>query len=144
MWLVGTEKHRLRLSKKLSQENSVYFSLKGRHLPCFKSVSAKRALDFQLKLECTGMLIDFKVANFRSIAEPLTFSMQGSKASKASIETGSNAVPYLLRAAAIFRANGSGKTNLLMAAEVLHRLLPVERSEECRVGKEGVSTCSSR
>src|SRR3546814_1863227 len=87
MWLVGSEKHRLRLSKKLSQENSVYFSLKGRHLPCFKSVSAKRALDFQLKLECTGMLIDFKVANFRSIAEPLTFSMQGSKASKASIRS---------------------------------------------------------
>src|SRR3546814_7570589 len=72
------------------------------------------------------MLIDFKVANFRSIAEPLTFSMQGSKASKASIETGSNAVPYLLRAAAIFGANGSGKTNLLMAADVLQRLLSGE------------------
>src|SRR3546814_12875940 len=49
--------------------------------------------------------------------------MQGSKASKASIETGSNAVPYLLRAVAIFGANGSGKPNLLMAADVLQRLL---------------------
>src|SRR3546814_18083867 len=52
--------------------------------------------------------------------------MQWSKASKASIETGSNAVPYLLRAAAIFGANGSGKTNLLMAADVLQRLLSGE------------------
>src|SRR3546814_17905545 len=73
------------------------------------------------------MLIDFKVANFRSIAEPLTFSMQGSKASKASIETGSNAVSYLLRAAAIFGANVSGKTNLLMDADVIQRLLSGDR-----------------
>ena len=59
------------------------------------------------------MLIEFSVANFRSIKEKQTLSMVADKG----FATGFNSVPYLSNIAAIYGANGSGKSNLVKAME---------------------------
>lgn len=71
------------------------------------------------------MIIDFSVKNFRSIKEEQLFSMCAEKKSK--YHTGN--ITYInnkigvLKTAAIYGANASGKTNLLSAFEVLKKLV---------------------
>jgi hypothetical protein len=61
------------------------------------------------------MLIEFRVGNFRSFAEPQTFSLVAS----ADTKHPDNCVPFrklqLLKSAAVFGANASGKSNLIRA-----------------------------
>jgi uncharacterized protein len=61
------------------------------------------------------MLVEFSITNFRSIAETVTFSMEAAKERDNAITTSAAFAPHLLRIAAIFGANGSGKTNVLLA-----------------------------
>ena len=61
------------------------------------------------------MLVEFSITNFRSIAETVTFSMEAAKERNSAIATNAAFAPHLLRIAAIFGANGSGKTNVLLA-----------------------------
>ncbi len=74
------------------------------------------------------MLIEFRVANFRSIKEEQTFSMVASK-DKALIDSHTfetSMLKYrLLHSAAIYGANASGKTNLLQALSTM-RIIVVE------------------
>lgn len=69
------------------------------------------------------MLVKFTIENFRSIAEPVTFSMEADKGSAHAIATGISAAPHLLRTAAIYGANGSGKSNLFAAFATLQSLV---------------------
>ncbi len=69
------------------------------------------------------MLVKFTVENFRSIAEPVTFSMEADKETDNAIATGASAAPHLLRVAAIYGANGSGKSNLLAAFTTVQTLV---------------------
>lgn len=62
------------------------------------------------------MLIEFSVANFRSIKERQTISMVANNAGGI-IETGFNSAPTLLEKAAIYGPNGAGKSNLILAME---------------------------
>jgi hypothetical protein len=71
------------------------------------------------------MLIEFKVANFRSIREEQTFSLVAAKADKSLKQNligqrlpGLSETRYL-KGAAIYGANASGKTNVLAAIEFL-------------------------
>lgn len=67
------------------------------------------------------MLIEFSVTNYRSIKDKQTLSMAAgsSRSVRAhhSHKTKSTRVPYVLRAAAMFGANGSGKSNLISAMQ---------------------------
>lgn len=76
------------------------------------------------------MLIQFTVANYRSFSEPQTLSMvaSGSLRRLRSTNTFSppNAdlkVPRLLRCAAVFGANASGKSNLVKALRFVERMV---------------------
>jgi uncharacterized protein len=69
------------------------------------------------------MLVKFTIENFRSIAEPVTFSMEADKGSGHAVATGASAAPHLLRTAAIYGANGSGKSNLFAAFATLQSLV---------------------
>lgn len=67
-----------------------------------------------------AMLIEFSVENHRAFREKQTFSMVASAATeRAGPEhvghTGFSAVPFVLREACIFGANGSGKSSLIYA-----------------------------
>lgn len=65
------------------------------------------------------MLIEFSIQNHRSYAARQTFSMVASntqaqrRGEEYASATGNNAVPYVLREACLFGANGSGKTALI-------------------------------
>jgi Predicted ATPases len=71
------------------------------------------------------MLIEFSVENFRSIKEKVTFSMVATKDSSLdrNLILGALDNECLLKSAAIYGANASGKTNLLMAMDVLKFLV---------------------
>jgi AAA15 family ATPase/GTPase len=76
------------------------------------------------------MLIQFTVSNFRSFREPQTLSMAASKALKSKrVEntfppgTAEKGVPDLLRFAAVFGPNASGKSNLVKALEFVGALV---------------------
>jgi hypothetical protein len=73
------------------------------------------------------MLISFTVANFRSIKDPQTFSFVASSdrshSSTHCLQTGNKAVPRLSKAAVIFGANGSGKSNFLCALCVMRDMV---------------------
>lgn len=60
-------------------------------------------------------MIEFTVANYRSIAEPQTFSMSASKRSETTLSTNSSAIEHVVSAACMFGPNGSGKSNLIDA-----------------------------
>jgi uncharacterized protein len=69
------------------------------------------------------MLIEFRVTNFRSLRDEQVLSLVASK-DKAlqdthTLETGVGAVPSLLRSAAIYGANASGKSNLVKALQYM-------------------------
>lgn len=72
------------------------------------------------------MLIEFSVANFRSIKEKQTLSMvTASKDAdgRCMIETGFKAAPCLVESAAIYGPNGSGKSNLVNAMDFVWKLV---------------------
>src|SRR5262245_26592220 len=76
------------------------------------------------------MLIDFTVENFRSYFEAKTFSLAASTASERRQNLVEVEGQTLVRVAAIYGANASGKSNLLDAMNVLGELVtrPPNRS----------------
>ena len=65
------------------------------------------------------MLVEFRVANFRSIREEQCLSFAASKdsahAGSHCIETQAHGAKQLLRSAVTYGANASGKSNLILA-----------------------------
>ncbi|SEM13386.1 hypothetical protein SAMN04487786_1113 [Paenisporosarcina quisquiliarum] len=71
------------------------------------------------------MLVQFTIENFRSILEKKTFSMQTGPYLKKYKESNTfNSTPVnLLKSAAIFGPNGSGKTNIIEAMNVVKNMI---------------------
>ena len=70
------------------------------------------------------MLIDFAITNFRSIKERQVFSMQTvSRITEKPENTIKNNNEELLRSAVIYGRNASGKSNLLLATDILYNLV---------------------
>lgn len=69
------------------------------------------------------MLLELKVTNFRSIAEEQVFSMLPSNARSRNHPTGNNYYPDSLKVAAVYGANGAGKTNFVSALIYLQHLV---------------------
>jgi hypothetical protein len=73
------------------------------------------------------MLIDFHIRNFRSFRDEVTLSFVAStdREQRAThcMETGYSPIPRLTRAAAVFGANASGKSNLLFALSTMANLV---------------------
>lgn len=69
------------------------------------------------------MLVEFRVKNFRSLRDEQVLSLVASKdktlADTHTLDTGLNAVPRLLKSAAIYGANASGKSNLIKALQYM-------------------------
>ncbi len=65
------------------------------------------------------MLIEFRVANFRSFREEQTLSLVASKDEKLPGNLIPNGQSNLLKAAAVYGANASGKSNLIKAFETV-------------------------
>ncbi len=71
------------------------------------------------------MLIEFRVANFKSIRDEQVISLVADK-DKSHIEThsfqtGIKSIPFVLKSAAIYGANASGKSNMIEALVFIHR-----------------------
>ena len=84
------------------------------------------------------MLIEFSVKNFRSIKERQTFSMaatKGSELEKTNTVSIDDKEPRLVRSAAIYGPNASGKTNLIAAIETM-RSIVVDSARESTEGEE--------
>ncbi len=79
------------------------------------------------------MLIQFSVTNFMSIKDEQVFSMVASK-NKELIDSNTfdKSGMKLLRAAAIYGPNAAGKTNLLLALDVMTRIVSRSASEKLR------------
>lgn len=74
------------------------------------------------------MLIEFSVENHRAFREKQTFSMVASAATERAgpehvSSTGFSAVPFVLREACLFGANGSGKSSLIEALAFMSRFV---------------------
>jgi AAA15 family ATPase/GTPase len=73
------------------------------------------------------MLIEFKVTNYRSIKETLTFSMVANSDAEHEashcMESGISKTLQLLRSAAIYGPNASGKTNIITALMFMRELI---------------------
>ena len=69
------------------------------------------------------MLVEFRVKNFRSLRDEQVLSLVASKEKTLQdthvLDTGLKAVPRLLRSAAIYGANASGKSNLVKALQYM-------------------------
>ncbi|AGX86641.1 ATPase-like protein [Candidatus Symbiobacter mobilis CR] len=69
------------------------------------------------------MLVEFRVENFRSLREEQVLSLVASKDKTLhdthTVNTGLKAAPGLLRSAAIYGANASGKSNLIKALQYM-------------------------
>lgn len=69
------------------------------------------------------MLVEFRVKNFRSLRDEQVLSLVTSKdktrADTHTLETGLKAAPSLVRSAAIYGANASGKSNLIKALQYM-------------------------
>lgn len=69
------------------------------------------------------MLIEFRVKNFRSLRDEQVLSMVASSDKSLldthAADTGLKAVPHLLRSAAVYGANASGKSNLIKALQYM-------------------------
>ena len=69
------------------------------------------------------MLVEFRVENFRSLRQEQVLSLVASKDKTLldthTVSTGLKAAPRLLRSAAIYGANASGKSNLLKALQYM-------------------------
>jgi AAA15 family ATPase/GTPase len=79
------------------------------------------------------VLIEFRVGNFRSFAEPQTFSLVASSDTKHP----DNCIPFgnlqMLKSAAVFGANASGKSNLIKALNFM-RLFVLSSATIMNVG----------
>ena len=73
------------------------------------------------------MLVEFQVKNFLSIREPASLSLVkgrgGELQDENTFEPGAQATPALLRSAAIYGPNASGKSNLIYALWTMQRLV---------------------
>lgn len=71
------------------------------------------------------MIIEFNIENFRSIKEPMTFSMVATTDKKLDGNLIKDALKgdSLLRSAVVYGANASGKTNILRALDFLKALV---------------------
>ena len=69
------------------------------------------------------MLIEFRVGNFRSFAEPQTFSLVASSDSRHPDHCTPFGKLRLLKSAAVFGANASGKSNLIAAIDFMRRFV---------------------
>lgn len=73
------------------------------------------------------MLIEFRVANYRSIRDEQTLSLVASKDTTSqdtnTVETGIHAAPRLLRSAVIYGANASGKSTLIKALQYMRSVV---------------------
>jgi uncharacterized protein len=69
------------------------------------------------------MLIEFRIGNFRSFAEPQTFSLVASSDARHP----DNCIPFgrlqLLKSAVLYGANASGKSNLITAIDFMRRFV---------------------
>lgn len=69
------------------------------------------------------MLVEFRVENFRSLRAEQVLSLVASKDKTMqethTVSTGLKAVPHVLRSAAIYGANASGKSNLIQALQYM-------------------------
>src|SRR5574344_2440249 len=69
------------------------------------------------------MLVEFRVENFRSLRAEQVLSRVASKDKTMqethTVSTGLKAVPHVLRSAAIYGANASGKSNLIQALQYM-------------------------
>ncbi|MCI0460156.1 MAG: AAA family ATPase [Gemmataceae bacterium] len=69
------------------------------------------------------MLIEFRIGNFRSFDEPQTFSLVASSDTRHP----DNCIPFgklqLLKSAAVYGANASGKSNLIRAIDFMRRFV---------------------
>ena len=69
------------------------------------------------------MLVEFRVENFRSLREEQVLSLVASKDKTLqdthTVSTGLKAAPRVLRSAAIYGANASGKSNLVKALQYM-------------------------
>jgi uncharacterized protein len=74
------------------------------------------------------MLVEFRVRNFRSFRDEAVLSLVASPRDKTNeettvMDTGNKSVPRLLRTAAIYGANASGKSNLVRAMQLLRGIV---------------------
>lgn len=74
------------------------------------------------------MLIEFRFSNFRSFKEEQALNMSAYARQTGGLdthcfETGRRDAPYVLKAAAIFGPNASGKSNLLKALQFMQRMV---------------------
>ena len=88
------------------------------------------------------MLIEFSVANFRSIKERQTFSLMKGKGDELSdtntFQTTSVDNIQLLKSAVIYGANASGKSNLLLALYQMRKIISISANNLQRGDKLGV------
>jgi AAA15 family ATPase/GTPase len=86
----------------------------------------------QLRKGGSSMLIEFRVANFKSFKDEIVFSMvadSNKELSETNLFQAGNMI--LLISAAVFGANASGKTNLIEAFDFFYRLfVPVIDTDE--------------
>lgn len=85
------------------------------------------------------MLVEFSVENHRAFREKQTFSMVADAATQRLrpdhvARTGFSAVPYVLREACLFGANGSGKSSLIDAITFMSRFVQNSFRNEPRKG----------
>jgi AAA15 family ATPase/GTPase len=86
-----------------------------------------------------AMLIEFSVGNYRSFHAPVTLSMQAARLNASDKTVDENNVfrvdgLELLRSAAIYGANASGKSNLIQAMDFMKRLV-LQSSKESQAGE---------
>src|SRR5947207_3360288 len=81
------------------------------------------------------MLIEFRIGNFRSFNEPQTFTLVASSDQKHP----DNCIPFgklqLLKSAAVYGANASGKSNLFKAIDFMRRFV-LYSATSMNVGEE--------
>ena len=84
------------------------------------------------------MIVNFKVRNFQSLRDELTFSLTASKATELMQNTcvaDSESTLHLLRIAVIYGANAGGKSNLLSAL-LFMRFFIVSSAKETQPGEK--------
>ena len=86
------------------------------------------------------MLIEFSATNFRSLRETQTLSMAASGYFKEmeernTFDTGMKRLPRLLRSAAIYGPNASGKSNLILALSFV-RFMILSSAKKIQEGEE--------
>ena len=88
------------------------------------------------------MLVQFQVGNFRSIREIITFSFLAAKikSQNSNLDTENTVVHSsglkLLKSAAIYGANASGKSNVLSAFRMMRRIILTQQQKDQRIDVE--------